>query len=62
MAPTQLKTALTSWRGQGGPVLGFCAGRIDDVDGSASEALGPTALQVRAGRRPIALYATLYHT
>lgn len=38
-------TATTAIKDMGGPVLGFCAGRIDDVDGSASWELGPSWLQ-----------------
>lgn len=35
----------TAIQDMGGPVIGFCAGRMDDPDGSASTPLGPTTIQ-----------------
>lgn len=38
-------TGTIAIKSMGGPILGFCAGRIDDVNGDESLPLGPTQLQ-----------------
>ena len=36
---------ITAIKNGGGPILGFCGGRVDEMDGSESNALGPTVFQ-----------------
>ncbi|KAJ3172548.1 hypothetical protein HDU88_005876 [Geranomyces variabilis] len=46
-------TGTTAIKSMGGPVLGFCGGRVDDVNGDASLPLGPSVQQQAIHECPI---------